>query len=129
MSDQAIPYDLPMDRANTVRSSRAYDPSKFIPKEEPEDVCIDESRWTAMLGLFGLSLIGPAMVLSILASGVLAAGMALALMFSGWALFGMANYLSYRHGERAWMEPDNALRLVVTCLALALTSAVAGLTA
>jgi hypothetical protein len=124
-AEQEIPYKPAMDRANNVTRDRwIYDPTEFL--NDPESLAeVEQKSWPSRVGIFGLVLIAISGFFAPLASSGAGTGIALAGIFSGWSTFAMANYLAYRLGERVWLQPDTAGRVVVAGFFLTLTSLVA----
>jgi hypothetical protein len=123
-TEQEILYKPSMDRANkAIRDSWAYDPTEFL---EPDPLTeVERTSWPSKVGVSGLIILALAAFLAPVAPGAHWTGVAFAGIFSGWSLFGLANYLAYRTGERVWIQPDTAGRIVVAGFFLTLTALVA----
>jgi|SRR5215213_11405991 len=122
--EQEMFYKPSMDRANNViQETWVYDPTEFIDKETLTEV--ERTSWPSKVGVAGLLILALAAFLSPLASDRSLAGIVMAGIFSGWSLFGLANFLAYRTGERIWIQPDTAGRVTVAGFFLTLTSLVA----
>lgn len=124
---ETLPFKPSMDRANVIRDSWAYDPTELLIDEE-EARSLSEAEgasWPARVGLAGLAFLVLCSLAAPIVAGGTMTGLMLAGVFAGWALFGLANYLAYRMGERVWLSPDASSRVVVGCLFLCLTSVVA----
>jgi hypothetical protein len=119
-------YEPSMDRANEIREPSTYDPTQF-PDNLDTLADVERKSLPGRLGLSGLIIVAVAGVISPLASSGPILGLAIAGIFGGWAVFGMANYMAYRLGERVWIQPDTSARVVVASVFLGLTAIVAGL--
>lgn len=120
-----VRFEPAMDRDNVVPDFARFVPPGIELPPTPStsaDSSYDDTAWVTRLGFVGFVLILLSTLLLLLD---LPAG--LAGMFFGAAVFSLANYVAYRFGRPAWIEPALAAKLVLACSALALTAAAAGL--